>query len=131
MSLNEYELNHMLVDESVNLYAHDNLNKLIIADDENLNHFSAISILFYILAELNHDVICDYHVIGFDKFDLYDITNRTVYQIENADSVDELRPIKNDILLQKDVEIIIIFLEDLPDDLFQRYLKLKEYVFSD
>ena len=35
------------------------------------------------------------------------------------------------ILIQNVVEVINIDLNDLPDDLFQRYSKLKEYVFYD
>jgi hypothetical protein len=64
--------------------------------------------------------------------DLYDLSSRTAYQFQDPHNpINELQQIKNDILLKNDVEVIIIHLEDLPDNIFQRYLKLKEYIFSD
>jgi hypothetical protein len=82
--------------------------------------------MFYILAEMNHDVICDYHIIGAGDVDIFDFSTRTAYQLEDASSINEQKLIKNDILLQNFVDVIIIHLEDLPDDIFQRYLKLRE-----
>jgi hypothetical protein len=38
---------------------------------------------------------------------------------------------ENEIYVQIGVEVIIIFIKDLPDDLFQRYMKLREYVVTD
>jgi hypothetical protein len=114
------------------LYHNENLNKLIIAEKENLNHFSCKALMFYLLSELNHDLICDYNIIEIGNFDLYDLSTRTVYQFQDPHNpINELQQIKNDILLKNDVEVIIIHLEDLPDNIFQRYLKLKEYIFSD
>ena len=126
------------------------------------------AVLFYILNELNHDLICDFDIpdlssigildflgsicsigtttaicknklsrigksIGFSKvgsIPLYDLTTRTIYQFEAGSFMTSKHFSENDILMQNYVEVIIIYLEDLPDDIFQRYMKLKEYVYS-
>jgi hypothetical protein len=132
MSYNSYNLDYELDDLNVNIYNRAELNKLTIAEGEDLNHFSGKAMMFYYLSgELNHDVITDYHIIGVGNVDLYDLSARTIYQFEDENSIDELQLIKNDILFQKIVDVIIIHLEDLPDDIFQRYIKLREYVISE
>ena len=128
MYCNLYMQKLELDEMNVNLYDHADLNKLIIADNENLNHFVSKSILHYILSELNHDVISDYHIIAIGNVDLYDITTRTIYQFESSNFMTNKHLTENDILNQHEVEVIIIFLEDLPDDIFQRYMKLREYI---
>ena len=35
--------------------------------------------LFYILRELNHDIVTDFHINGVGNVNLYDLTTRTVY----------------------------------------------------
>ena len=51
-----YELDNELLNENVSLYDRADLNKLVIAQDdgENLNHFNAKVILYYIfLSQVN------------------------------------------------------------------------------
>ena len=123
------EMNYELENMSENLFNHTDINKLELADNENLNHFSAKLILYYILSELNHDVICDYHINGVGNADLYDLSTRTIYAIDRLDyeeyqkNIDVLYP-------DSEVGVISINAEELPDDIFQRYLKLREYVIS-
>ena len=124
MSVNEYEMNY----ENVMLYHHENLNKIKIAIDEKLNNFISKSILFYILTgKQNHDVICDYYIIGVGEADLYDLTTRTLY-IFDSTKFNEFRKIINELYSDSEVEVITIDPDDLPDDIFQRYLKLREYI---
>jgi hypothetical protein len=131
MSNNAYNLDYELEDMNVDIYDRNDLNKLTIDKNEDLNHFNCKAILFYVLSEMNHDVICDHHIIGVGDVDIYDMSTRTVYHILNDGSIDELQLIKNDILLRNVVDVIYIDPGDLPDDIFQRYLKLKGYVFTD
>ena len=132
MGSNDFEMNYMLDELNVNLYNREDLNKLVIAEKEDLNKFSCKAILYYILhGELKHDLVCDYHIIGVGNVGLYDVTTRTIYQLESSSFMNNKHLTENDILNHSEVEVIIIFLEDLPDNIFQRYLKLKEYVFSD
>ena len=82
-------------------------------------------------SELKHDVICDYYIAGVGgKVDLYDIAARVIYNFQNV-SIYSNDLMFNDILIQNVVEVINIDVDQLPDDLYQRYLKLKEYVFYD
>ena len=69
-------------------------------------------------------------MIGVCKIDLLDLSSRTVYKFEDATSISELQLIKDDILLQNLVDVIYIDLDDLPNDIFQRYMKLKEFIYS-
>ena len=57
------EMNYELVDERKISFNYDEVNKVEIAQNEDLNHFSIKAILTYILNELNHDVICDYYML--------------------------------------------------------------------
>ena len=127
MPSNVNEINYELIDENVNLYVHNDLNKLTIAENENLNHFSTKAILFYVLTELNHDVICDFHIIGVGNVDLYDFSTRTVYLFDPS-MVKGYQETLNELYEQSEVEMISINIEDFPDDIFQRYLKLREYI---
>ena len=128
MSYNlNYELDNEQFNDNISLYNHAELNKLEIAEKEDLNHFSCKAILFYILSEINHDVICNYYIIGVGNVDLYDITTRTIYHLETALTNEHLKSI-SELYPHSEVDIIVIYIVDLPDDIFQRYLKLREYV---
>ena len=131
MQSNDFEMNYVLDELNVNLYNRYDLNKLVIAEKEDLNKFSAKTILYYILhGELDHDVICDYHVIGMGNADIYDVTTRTIYHLETGLTNEHLKSI-SELYPHSEVDIIVIYIVDLSDDIFQRYMKLKEYVFSD
>ena len=88
------------------------------------------AILFFILSELNHDVTTECNVIGVGRLDLYDLTTKTIYEFESSSSINKRRK-ENEIYAQTGVEVIIINIKELPDDIFQRYLKLKEYIVPD
>jgi hypothetical protein len=45
MTPKKFELDYVLANESVMLYHNENLNKLIIAEKENLNHFSCKALM--------------------------------------------------------------------------------------
>ena len=61
---------------------------------------------------------------------MYDITTRTVYEFEKSHSP-KYRREANEKYIQKGVEVIVIDVKELPDDIFQRYMKLKEFMISD
>ena len=112
------------------LYDRNDLNKLVIAGTEKLNHFITKSIMFYILSELDHDLVTECNIVGVGRIDLYDISTKTIYEFESSSSINKRRK-ENEIYAQTGVEVIIINLKELPDDIFQRYLKLREYIIPD
>ena len=123
------ELNYMLDNKSTLLYNYTDINKLVLAENENLNNFITKSILYYILSELNHDIITDYHIIGVGNLDLFDLSTRVVYIFDQY-NLNEYQKQIDELYENSEVEVIGINIEELPDDIFQRYLKIKEYVFS-
>jgi hypothetical protein len=137
MSFNLYDLDYELDDKNAVdfsrkaiLYDRSDLNKVVIAGVEKLNHFITKAIMFYILSELNHDVITECRIIGVGRVDLYDITTRTVYEFETTGCLKTRQRVK-EIYEQTGVDVILILVEKLPDDIFQRYLKLREFVIPD
>ena len=137
MSFSLYDLDYELADKNALdfsrkaiLYNREDINKLVIAGAEKLNHFITKSIMFYILSELNHDIVSECNIIGVGRVDLYDITARVIYEFETSHSP-KYRREANEKYLQTGVEVIIIDINELPDDIFQRYLKLREYVVVD
>ena len=137
MSFNLYDLNYELDDKNAVdfarkaiLYDRNDLNKLVIAGTEKLDHFITKSIMFYILSELDHDIVTECTIIGIGRIDLYDITTRTIYEFETSHSP-KYRKEANEKYIQTGVEVIVIDINELPDDIFQRYLKLREYIIPD
>ena len=112
------------------VYDQRDLNKLIKFPSEKLNHFSAKATMFMILRDLKHDVITEVEVVGVGVCDLFDISVKVIYEFETSHSP-KYRREANEIYKQTGVEVIVINVKDLPDDIFQRYLKLKEYVIPD
>ena len=132
MSYNEYEMNYVLDEMKAIIYDHEKINKLVIVENEKLNHFICKATLFYVLRELDHDMIPDFHVIGVGSLDLYDLSARTIYMFDtDPNKLKEYQKQIDELYGDSEVEVIAINMEELPDDIFQRYLKLKEYVFSD
>ena len=123
------EMNYMLENKSALLYNHTDINRLVLAEHENLSNFITKSILYYILSELNHDLSCDYHIIGIGNFDLMDLSARVAYIFE-PHRLNEYQNQIDELYKNSEIEVIGINIEELPDDIFQRYLKLREYVFS-
>lgn len=127
MSLNMNEMNYVLDEMNVNLYNRNDVNKLVIAVDENLNHFCSKALMFYILSDLNHDMICNHYIIGVGNIDIYDVSARVLYILDSYHSedyqnmIDELYPYSH-------LDVVAINIEELPDDIFQRYLKLRECI---
>ena len=137
MSYNLYDLDYELADKNALdfskkaiLYNRNDLNKLVIAGNEKLNHFITKSIMYYILSELNHDLVTESTIVGVGRLDLFDITTQTIYEFESSSSINKRRK-EDEIYAQTGVEVIIINIKELPDDIFQRYMKLKEYVIPD
>ena len=152
MSTNVNEMNYELVDERKILFDYDEVNKIEVALGEDLDHFSVKAMLTYILnSELKHDVICDFYIPGLlssetpqtprtpqtpstletpPTADVYDIAARVIYNFQPI-SIYSNDLMFNDLLIQNCVEVVNINIDQLPDDIFQRYLKLKEFVFSD
>ena len=106
------------------------MNKLVIAGREKLNHFITKSIFYYILSELGHDIVTECQIVGVGRVDLYDLTVKVIYEFETNHSP-KYRREANEKYLQTGVEVIVIDINELPDDIFQRYLKLREYVIPD
>jgi hypothetical protein len=137
MSFNLYDLDYELADRNAVdferkaiLFNRIDLNKLVIAGNEKINHFISKAIMFYILSELNHDIVTECNVIGIGRLDLYDLTTKVIYEFETT-GCKAVQKRVNDIYKQTGVEIIVIDVQELQDDIFQRYLKLREYVIPD
>jgi hypothetical protein len=126
------EMNYELENMNAILFNHADINKLILAENEDLNNFVSKSILYYILSDLNHDIVTDYHIVGIGNVDLYDLSTRTIYAINSIDRLDIVECQKNidELYPDSEVGVIAINTEDLPSDIFQRYIKLREYVIS-
>ena len=112
------------------LYEESEINKLVRDHKEKLNHFSAKALLYFILRELKHDVASEVQIIDVGVCDLYDISTRVIYEFETTGSKKVQRRV-NEIYKHTGNEVIVIDVKELPDDIFQRYLKLKEYVIPD
>ena len=112
------------------LFEQSDINKLVHHLNEKLNHFSAKAILFMILRDLKHDVLSEVEIVGVGVCDLFDKSVNVIYEIETSHSP-KYRREANEIYKQTGVEVIVIYVKDLPDDIFQRYMKLKEYVIPD
>ena len=137
MSFDLYDLNYELADKNALdftkkaiLFDRSDVNKLVIAGTEKLNHYFSKALMFFILSELNHDIVSECQIVGVGRIDIYDVTVRVIYEFESSHSMNKRRK-ENEIYKQTGVEVIVIYVKDLPDDIFQRYLKLKEYVIPD
>jgi hypothetical protein len=137
MSFNLYDLDYELDDKNATdfsrkaiLYDRNDMNKLAIAGTEKLNHFISKAIMYYILSELNHNIVTECNIIGVGRLDLYDVTTRVIYEFETSGGKYWQNKI-NDIYKQTGVEIIVVDVKELPDDIFQRYLKMREFVIPD
>ena len=112
------------------LYEKFDINKLIHDYKEKLNHFCAKAIMFMILRDLKHDVTTEVEIVNVGVCDLYDISTNVIYEFETTGSKKVQKRV-NEIYKQTNMEIIVIDVKELPDDIYQRYLKLKEYVVPD
>ena len=112
------------------LFDESDVNKLVHHLNEKLNHFSAKAILFMILRDMKHDVLSEVEIVGVGVCDLFDRSLNVIYEFETSHSP-KYRRVANEIYKQTGIEVIVIYVKDLPDDIFQRYLKLKEYVIPD
>jgi hypothetical protein len=137
MSFSLYDLDFELADDNATdfsrkaiLYDYNDLNKLVIAGNEKLNHFISKAIMFYILSEFDHDVVAECNIVGVGRLDLFDITTKVIYEFETS-GCKSVQQRVNDIYKQTGVEIIVIDVQELPDDIFQRYMKLREFVIPD
>jgi len=137
MSLDLYSLNRSIDDEDAIeysrkaiLYDKSDVNKLVHDFKEKLNHFSAKALMYFILRELKHDVITEVEFVNVGFGDLYDITVNVLYEFETTGSK-KIQKRVNEIYKQTGIEIIVIDVKNLPDDIFQRYLKLREYIIPD
>ena len=137
MSYNLYDLDFELKDQNALgfsrkaiLYDRNDINKLVITGNEKLNHFSAKAITHYILSELNHNIVSECQIVGVGRVDLFDITSQVIYEFETSVSP-KYRKEANEKYQQTGVEVIVVDINSLPDDIFQRYLKLREYVVPD
>jgi len=86
--------------------------------------------MFMILQDIKHDIVTEVEIVNVGVSDLYDITTNVIYEFETTGSKKGQKRV-NKIYKQTNVEIIVIDVKDLPDDIFQRYLKLKGYVIPD
>jgi hypothetical protein len=112
------------------LFEKSDINKLVHHLKEKLNHFSAKAIMFMILRDLKHDVISEVEIVGVGVCDLFDRSVNVIYEFETTACKKKQRRV-NEIYNQTGVEVIVIDVKDLPDDIFQRYLKLKEFIIPD
>ena len=106
------------------LYDKSDINKLAYHHKEKLNHFSAKAILFIILRQLKHDVVSEVEIVNVGVCDLIDISVNVIYEFETTGCKKKQHRL-NAIYKQTGIELIVIDVKDLPDDIFQRYLKVK------
>ena len=137
MSFNLYDLDSGLDSDDPTefsrkaiLFDKSDINKLVHDYKEKLNHFSAKAIMFMILRDLKHNVVSEVTIVDVGVCDLFDISVNVIYEFETTACKKVQRRV-NEIYKQTGVELIVIDVRDLPDDIFQRYLKLKEYVIPD
>jgi hypothetical protein len=137
LSFDLYGLNRSIDDEDTiafsrraMLYDKSAVNKLVHDHKENLNHYCAKALMFFILREFKHDVVSEVRIVDIGYCDLFDISTNVIYEFETSGCKSVQRRI-NEIYKQTGVEVIVIDVQDLPDDIFQRYLKLKEFVIPD
>ena len=112
------------------LYEESDINKLVRDHKEKLNHFSAKALLYFVLRELKHNVVSEVEIVDVGFCDLYDISTRVIYEFETTGSKKVQRRV-NEIYQHTGNEVIVIDVKELPDDIFQRYMKLREYVIPD
>ena len=112
------------------LYEASDINKLVRDHKEKLNHFSAKALLYFVLRELKHNVVSEVEIVDVGFCDLYDISTRVIYEFETTGSKKVQRRV-NEIYQHTGNEVIVIDVKELPDDIFQRYMKLREYVIPD
>jgi hypothetical protein len=137
MSLDLYDLRSELTDRNALeferkaiSYLPGDINHLIKHHKEKLEHYSAKSILFYILQEYNHDVLTEFEIVGVGRGDVFDLTTKVQYELETSHSPKYRREI-NSKYLQSGVELIVIDCSDLPPDFYQVYMYLKQFVQPD
>ena len=112
------------------LYERSDINKLVHHHKEKLNHFTAKAIMFMILRDLKHDIVSEVTIVGVGVCDLFDISTNVIYEFETTGCRSVQRRV-NAIYKQTGIEVIVIDVKELPDDIFQRYSKLKEFVIPD
>ena len=112
------------------LYEESDINKLVHDFREKLNHFCAKAILFMVLRDLKHDVTSEVKIVNVGRGDLFDITTQVLYEFETTGSK-KVQQRVNEIYKQTGIEVIVIDVRELSGDIFQRYLKLREYVIPD
>ena len=137
MSLDLYSLNRSIDDEDAIEYSRkailfnkSDVNKLVHDYKEKLNHFCAKAILFMILRDMKHDVFSEVEIVNVGVCDLFDRSVNVIYEFETTACKKVQRRV-NEIYKQTGVEVIVIDVKDLPNDIFQRYMKLREYVIPD
>ena len=86
--------------------------------------------MFFILRGLKHNVVSEVWIVDVGYGDLFDITTNVLYEFETSGCKSVQRRV-NDIYKQTGVEVIVIDVQELPDDIFQRCIKLKEFVIPD
>jgi len=112
------------------LYTESDINKLVYDHKEKLSHFCAKALMFFALRELKHNVVSEVEVVNVGICDLYDISTKVIYEFETTGSKKAQQRV-NEIYKYTGNEVIVIDVKELPDDIFQRYLKLKEFIVPD
>ena len=72
------------------------------------------------------DLFCRICSIG--SIPIYDITTRTIYVFEQSGLAKDYQKNINELYEESELDVIAIDIEELPDDIFQRYIKLREYI---
>ena len=112
------------------LFDNCNVNKLIRHHCEKLNHFTAKAIMFYLLRDLNHDIVTEFEIVGVGKGDLLDLTTNTQYEFEGNYRKNFNTEIKAK-YINSGIELIIVNIDKLPRDINERYRALQQYIIPD
>ena len=71
---------------------------------------------------MGHDVATEAEIKGVGRVDLYDISTKVIYELETNLSP-KYRREANQKYIQAGVEVIVIDINELPDDIFQTQLR--------
>ncbi len=122
-------LDHKMLKMSGIDYEYKDINSLKKHPTEKIKHFQAKSLLFYILRQMEHNVVTECKVFG-GLADIVDLNARTQYELQNIDNPKMVES-KIKQYINNGLEIILIPLRNLPKEQSIQYAWLKDFVIPD
>jgi hypothetical protein len=112
------------------VYDRNDLGKLKICSNETLKHFTAKSVLMFELIRMHHKAVCEIEIAGIGKLDVFDITTKTIYELESEQYAAKSWHLKEK-YQQVGVDIVIITLHGLSENLHEIQTYLRSFVRPD